>query len=367
MTAAFGTFFNPGPTEVRPEVLRAMSRPMIGHRGAVYEALHRNVVAGLQHVFRTARPVYLMTASGTGLMEAAVRCAPEGPVLSLVNGAFSERFARIAQACDRRTRVLAVPWGETHPLDLVEQALADETFAAMTVVHSETSTGALSDVRALTELAHRYGTMCLVDSVSGVGGNPLETDAWGLDFVFTGSQKALALPPGMAFGVASEPYILQAGATPGRGRYFDLVEFEEYSRRSQVPQTPALPILFAAEAQLAAIAEEGIERRWARHAAMLDAAERWSEGCIADGIEVPILARPGERSATVSAFRLPEGVKSGVIVRRVEELGYTIATGFGVMRETAVRVGHMGDHTVDGLVGCLAALREALFEAKRAR
>ena len=358
---AFGTFFLPGPTEVRPEILRAMLRPMIPHRSREYEALHKRIVTGLQAVFRTRRPVYLMTASATGAMEAAVRGAPEGPILSLVNGAFSERFARIAQNCDRQTRILSVPLGATHPLDLVEKALADGAFAAVTVVHSETSTGALTDIRSVSDLAHRHGVMCLIDSVTGIGGTPVETDAWGLDFVLTGSQKALALPPGLAFAVASEAYILQAPATPNRGRYLDVLEYEEFALRSQTPNTPALSLLYAAEAQLATIAEEGIEARWARHAAMRAETESWVAARQAEGTALGFLPRSGERSPTVSTLTLPAGVGASAVVQRVAELGFVIGAGYGPLKETTIRIGHMGDHTVETLRPCLAAVRHALI------
>jgi aspartate aminotransferase-like enzyme len=285
---------------------------------------------------------------------------PEGPILSLVNGAFAERFARIAQRCDRQTRVLSVPWGETPPTDLVEQLLSEGSYAAVTVVHSETSCGTLTDVRGITELAHRYGAMCLVDAVTSAGGVPLETDAWGADLVFTGSQKALALPPGMSFGVASEAYILQAPATHARGRYLDLVEYEEAALRSRVPSTPALPILFAADAQLADIAAEGVEQRWARHAAMLAYTERWVEECRAAGLDIAHLPRAGERSPTVSALTLPEGRRASEVVARVAEAGFVIATGYGGMAERTIRIGHMGDHTVEGLGRCLDVVRGVL-------
>jgi aspartate aminotransferase-like enzyme len=234
----FGTFFLPGPTEVRREILEAMLQPMLPHRGAAFEALYDRVDQGLRPVFRTQRPVFIGSCSATGLMEAAVRCAPPGPILALVNGAFSQRFADIARACDRETRVLQVPLGETHTLEAVDAALTAQWHAAMTVVHSETSTGALQDVAALAAVAHRHGTAILVDSVTGIGGAPVETDAWQLDFVLTGSQKALALPPGLAFGVASESFILQAQTATAKGLYFDLVEFEEYAHKRQTPNAP---------------------------------------------------------------------------------------------------------------------------------
>ncbi len=363
--AEFGTFFLPGPTEVRLEVLEAMLRPMLPHRGAAYEALHARVVGGLQQVFRTQRPVYLMSCSATGAMEMAIRGAPEGPILSLVNGAFSERFARIAQSCDRSTRVLSVPLGDTPHLEQVEETLVEggtegAAFAAITVVHSETSTGALCDIRAITELAHRHGAMCLVDSVTGIAGTRVETDAWGLDFTLTGSQKALALPPGLAFAVASEPYVLQAGIAPSRGRYLDVVEYEEFARRSQTPNTPALSLLYAADRQLETIRAEGIEARWARHAEMLAHTERWVERLRGAGLGIGYLCRSGERSPTVSTLTLPDGMKSGAVVKRVAELGFVIGSGYGALKERTIRIGHMGDHSVDTLEPCLEAVERAL-------
>jgi aspartate aminotransferase-like enzyme len=365
MNESFGTFFFPGPTEVRPEILRAMAQPMIPHRSAEYEALHRRVNAALQQVFHTQRPVYLASGSSTAMMEAAIRNAPEGPILAIVNGAFSERFARVAQRCDRSTRVLTVPWGATPALDQVEQRLAEGRFAAMTVVHSETSTSALSDLHALTELAHRYGAMCLVDSVSGIGGAPVETDAWGLDFVLTGSQKALALPPGMAFAVASEAYVLQASATPARGKYLDIVEYEEFALRLQTPNTPALPILYAADAQCADILREGIGARWARHAAMLARTEAWVEECRGDGIGIAMLPRPGERSPTVSTLVLPPTMQARAIVQRIADRGFVIGTGYGAMKDSTIRIGHMGDHSVETLEPCLEVVRDVLAYAAK--
>src|SRR4051812_31109419 len=145
-----GTFFFPGPTEVRPEVLAAMTTPMIPHRGAAFETLFGRLQDALGVIFGTTRPVYVSSSSATGLMEAAVRCAPPGPVLSVVNGAFSARFAAIGKACGRETDVIDVPWGEAVEMSQLEERLKRKRYAAMTVVHSETSTGALTDVRTAT-------------------------------------------------------------------------------------------------------------------------------------------------------------------------------------------------------------------------
>jgi aspartate aminotransferase-like enzyme len=357
---AFGTFFLPGPTEVRSEVLAAMARPMIPHRSKGFEAIYANVNAGLQRVFRTQRPVYMSTSSASGLMEAAIRCAPAGPILSLVNGAFSERFAHIARTCDREVVVCETPDGTVHDFTAVESALQSQWFAAVTVVHSETSTGALTDIAAIAKLARAHGAMILADSVTGLGGAPVETDAWGLDFVLTGSQKALALPPGLAFGVASESFILQAQTAKSRGLYFDLVEFEQFARKHQTPTTPAVSLFYAAEVQMGAMVAEGIDARWARHSAMRAMTESW---CTAN--ELAILATEGSRSPTVTAIRLPDGITPGAMVNAVSERGFVIGGGYGKMKDVTFRIGHMGDHTPDRLALCLAACADALHSLRK--
>src|SRR5471030_1898454 len=164
---SFGTFFVPGPTEVRPEILSEMTRPMIGHRGRAFEAMFARIEAGLRDVLLTARPVYVGATSATGFMEMAIRNAPEGAILSLVNGGFSERFAKVAESCGRRVERIVAPWGGTFDLDLVEKTLAAHQFAAVTVAHSETSTGVLADVRAIAPIAHLHDAFLIVDSVSG--------------------------------------------------------------------------------------------------------------------------------------------------------------------------------------------------------
>lgn len=358
-----GTFFFPGPTEVRPEVLAAMTKPMIPHRGAEFESMFGRLQDSLAVIFGTKRPVYVSSSSATGLMEAAVRCAPPGPILSVVNGAFSTRFANIAVACGRETDVIEVPWGETVEMTQLEDRLRMRRYAAVTVAHSETSTGALTDVRAATRLSREHGAMCLVDSVTGVGGAELRFDDWEMDFALTGSQKALALPPGLAFAVASPAYIARARESTGRGLYFDLVEFEAYVAKRQTPNTPAIPLFFAADVQLAAIVAEGMEARWARHAAMARRTYAWVDeiaGRLGEAFRVT--AREGHRSPTVTSVKLPSSLPSATVTRAVRERGYTIGGGYGKNRDTTIRIGHMGDHTVEALGKCLGVVGTVLGE-----
>ena len=360
----FGRFFLPGPTDVHPIVLQGMLRGMMPHRGAEFEALFARLVTGLQAVFRTARPVYISASSATGLMEAAIRATPPGAILSIVNGAFAERFARIAMACGRETVVLDQEWGRAADPSAVGAALGRRSFAAVTVVHSESSTGALTDVRAITELAHEHGAACLVDSVTGIGAAAVETDAWAIDFVLTGSQKALALPPGLAFAVASERFLARAKEGVQRGVYFDLVEFEQFAHKHQTPNTPALPLLYALDAQLPRIAAEGIEGRWARHAAMAARTHAWVDATARDtGLALGVLAPQGERSPTVTAVTLPGEITGQMVARGAASRGYVIGEGYGRLKARSFRIGHMGDHTLDTLEGCLSACADALREA----
>ncbi len=357
----FGTFFLPGPTEVRPEILQALTGPMIPHRGRQFEELFARLEAGLRDVFLTARPVYIATASATGLMEAAIRNAPPGPILALANGAFSERFGKIARACARDVDVHAVPWGSAFDLPQVEDRLAARRYTAVTVAHSETSTGVLTDVHAVTELAHRHGAMCLVDSVTGLAGAELRFDEWQMDFVLTGSQKALALPPGLAFAVAQPPVIAAAATAPSRGVYLDLVELDAFARKRQTPNTPALSLLFAAQVQLRHIRAEGIEARWQRHAEM--AADTWAwveraNGTVADGLR--LFAPAGARSPTVTTIALPDGLDGETVVRATAARGFVIGAGYGKLKGSTIRIGHMGDHTRDGLARCLEAVADAM-------
>jgi aspartate aminotransferase-like enzyme len=357
----FGTFFLPGPTEVRREVLEAMLQPMLPHRGAVFEALFAKLQTGLKPIFRTQRPVYVSSSSATGLMEAAIRCARPGPILCLVNGAFSERFANIAQSCGREATVIGGDWSVPVPLDLVEIALRGGHYSALTVVHSETSTGVLTDIHALAQLAHRYNCAVLVDSVTGLAGVPVETDAWELDFVLTGSQKALAMPPGLAFGVASERFISEARNASARGLYFDLVEFEQYIHKNQTPNTPALSLLYAAAAQVEHIAREGMERRWARHEAMAEHTWSWvHELRQRVGAPFDVYAPDGARSHTVTAVTVPAGLSPDAVVKAVAQRGYVIGAGYGQLKGSTFRIGHMGDHTMEGVESVLEVVAESV-------
>ena len=354
---AFGRFFLPGPTDVHPDVLAAMQRPMIGHRSSAMEQLLGAIAPPLGKVFRSARPVLVGTTSATGFMEMAVRNGVRRRALSLINGAFSERFASLVDACGKECIRLEVPLGGAVEPEMLRDALRRTPVDAVTLVHSETSTGVLQDVEALAAVVREFDdVLVLVDAVTSLAGSPVEPDRWGLDFTLTGSQKALALPPGLALAVASERMVQRAKTLRGRGLYFDLVSFEEATRKAQPTNTPALSLFYALEAQLARIEREGgIEARWRRHEAMRQRVEAWS-----GPHGLPYLATEGRRSWTVSCLKLPTGKVAKDIVGALKREGWTIGSGYGALKDTTIRIGHMGDHTVATLDELLGVIERAL-------
>ncbi len=362
--APFGRFFLPGPTEVRPEVLRAMDRPMIGHRGAEIRELIGGMQERLSELFRTERPVYLSTSSATGMMEAAITNLSRRRVLCLVNGAFSRRFHDIARGTGRPADALEVPWGEANLPEALHEKLAEAPgrYDLVTVAHSETSTGVLNPVEEISRVVHEFEDVLLaVDTVSSFSGAPVLTDEWGLDFVLTGTQKALAVPPGLALAVASERALARAEEVPSRGYYFDLLEFERRMSQSMTPTTPSIPLLYALAYQAERILDEGLEARWERHAAMAERTWAWVEET-APGVdgELSVLAPEGFRSPCVTVIRVPERLGGPEVVARMRERGLAVAGGYGKLKPASIRIGHMGEHVSEELEVVLTALEEVV-------
>lgn len=357
-----GRFFLPGPTEVHPDVLAAQTRQMIGHRGPEIRELISAVQDGLKQVFKTSRPVIVSTSSATGLMEAAVRNGVAGGrVLALVNGAFSGRFAEIARMCGLEVDVWDVPDGQVHSPDGVAERLEASRYDAVTLTHSETSTGALQDLESIARLvAPHQGPLLLVDSVTGIGGVETRTDEWLIDFILTGSQKALALPPGLSFGVASEEMLARSRQVSDRGWYFDLTRLTDQLSLGQTPATPAISLLYALDHQLGRIAEEGIEARWKRHLDMQQRTFEWVQEMSDLGVGLELFAAEGHRSPTVTCITLPPGVAGPEVVADVAKRGWVIGGGYGSLKDSTIRIGHMGDHTVEALEGLLSTLSDVL-------
>src|SRR5215471_18836553 len=310
MTAAFDStggkpgqvrFFLPGPVWVRDAVRKAMAHEAIGHRGKAFADLYVDIPPRLARVFRTEGFVFTTTSAATGLWEAALlNLAPER-VLSVVNGAFSERWAACARDLGFAHDVLEVPWGTpVNPGD-VRRAVGAGRYDAVTVVHSETSTGTLNDLAAIAKTVREASdAFVLADVVTSLAGSPVECDAWSLDFALSGSQKALALPPGLGVAFASER---------SRAHYPRISEAEAFAAKHQTPYTPSTPHLFALDVQLDHILAETMEGRWARHDALRSRVEAWAA---ARG-HMPV-APKGARPWTVSCLRPAPGVSAETLV-----------------------------------------------------
>lgn len=361
-TPQSGRFFLPGPTEVHPDVLAAQNAPMIGHRGPAITGLMERIGDGLKKVFLTERPVIVSTSSATGLMEAAIRNGvTEGPVLSLVNGAFSLRFSEIARTCGFDVDIWEVTWGDVHSADELSERLAKRRYEAVTLSHSETSTGALQDLQAIAEVVRKNDdTLLLVDSVTGVPGVETHADEWGVDFILTGSQKAMALPPGLAFGVASDAMMNRAATAPRRGWYFALDRLMDQLINHQTPATPAISLLYALDVQLGRIALEGLDARWARHLAMRDRTLAWIDEMAAAGVGIGAFAVEGCGSPTVTTISMPDDVPGSNVVSELRSRGWVIGAGYGKIKDSTIRIGHMGDHTVEELEPLLQELADVL-------
>jgi aspartate aminotransferase-like enzyme len=349
-------FFLAGPTYVLQRVREAQQRQPVGHRSPEFRAAYERVSAALQSVFRTSRPVLTATGSATLLMEAAVASTVGRRVLHLVNGAFAQRFQAIARSHGLDPDQVAVPMGQAIDPDTVRQALRRARYDAVTVVHSETSTGVLNPLADIARAVREESdALLLVDAVSSLGGVPVETDAWGLDVVLTAAQKALALPPGLAFAAVSERAAGRMAEVPRRGFYTDLLRYLDKHREGGTITTPAVTLLWAAEAQLGSLLAEGIEARWARHAALQRRTLAWAEG---RGLPLPAAA--GRRSPTVTALGAPPGMAAPDLVKGLAERGFTVSGGYGDWKPTTFRIGHMGEVQEGDLEGLLAALDELI-------
>lgn len=335
---------------------------MIGHRGPGIRELMSRLEEGLKPLFVTDKPVFVSTSSATGLMEAAVRNGVAGgKVLSLVNGAFSSRFAEIARTCGADVDVWEVTWGGVHPADRLAERLGGGDYDAVTLSQSETSTGALQDLESIAAVVNGFeDTLLLVDSVTGIPGVETRTDDWGIDFILTGSQKALALPPGLAFGVASDAMMKRSETAPGRGWYFALDRLMKQLVNDQTPATPAVSLLYALDVQLARIADEGIEARWQRHLDMQQRTFEWIDEMKDAGAGIDFFADEGHRSPTVTTVAMPGGEGSAALVTEMRRRGWVIGGGYGKLKESTFRIGHMGDHTVAELEKLLAELTDVL-------
>lgn len=332
--------FLAGPTEVSDEMFAAMSRPMIGHRSKDYQQLHESVVRKLRAFISTQHEFFIFTSSATGVMEAAVRNCAKGKILHTVCGAFSERWVDISRACSKEVETVGVPFGKAILPAMLEIALKEGKYDAVTITHNETSTGVMNPLKELCDTVKRVQpeTLTFVDAVSSFGGSVITPDEWGIDVLIFGTQKCFALPPGLAFAVVSPRALARSQEMDDKGYYFDFVEMKKYADKNMTPATPAISLLYSVDAQLNKMLEEGMEGRAKRHQEMAHLAQEW---VVKRGLS--FTAEEGFRSPTVTSITAPEGFNSDEFRKRVREKGYALADGYGQLKGKGFRIGHMGD------------------------
>jgi len=351
----------PGPTPVPPEVLAALAEPIVHHRGRDFREIYERTLARLHEVYRTEHDVLLYTSSGTGAFESAVAnlTSPGDRVAVVSAGSFGERWAAMTSAYGADVVHVRLDWGETPEPEDLRSALAAGDVRVVYLVHSETSTGVVADVQTLAAVAKEAGALVVVDGVSSLGAVPLETDAWGIDVVVSGSQKALMCPPGLAFASVS-PAALEAAAGSTSPRFvFDWERTRVAQAKLDAPFTPAVSLVRALDVALGMLLDEGLESAFARHARLGRACR---EGAKAMGLE--LFSPDEDRSAVVTAVRAPDGVDATRIVAELRErFGITLANGQGELKGKIVRIGHIGWFDVFDITTALAALELALADA----
>jgi aspartate aminotransferase-like enzyme len=331
----------PGPTPLPPQVLAALGRDMIPHRGPAFRALYREVLKRAREVHRTEGDVLTWAATGSAGWEVAVvnLLSPGDPVLVAVNGDFGERFARVAGCLGIDVRRLDVEWGKPVLPGEVRSALeAHPEVRAVFLVHNETSTGVTNPLRDLAAVVREHGALVVVDAVSAAGALPLEVDTWGIDFVFSGSQKAWMCPPGLLI-VAAGPRAWDAHQRSTYPRFFwDMSEAKKWAEQGMTPTTPPLSMFYAFQAALDMIAGEGIEEVWARHRRL---GEMTREGLAAAGLR--LFAQRGFESDSVTAFLPPPDVTAGQLLEMLRR-DYSVEAqgGQAHLADRLIRVGHMG-------------------------
>jgi len=342
--------FIPGPVDVEPEVLKAQTKPMIPHRSAEFDDFFRGTEAKLKKVFLTENRIFQPPATGSGMQEAGVRNLAQKDILSCINGAFSERWYQVAVTNGKQADRLEAPWGECISPEKLADALKKKFYEAVTIVHNETSTGVESPIKELAAVVHEVSpdTLILVDAVSSLGGVKIETDAWGLDFILTSSQKCLALPPGMSFAAVSDRALKKAETVENRGWYFDLLRLEKHRIKNSTPMTPSISLIWALDAQLDRMLAEGLEIRYERHTAMAERVQTW-----ATEHGMPPLASESCRSKTVSAIKNELGVDIAALNQFLLSKGMRISNGYGDLKNKTFRIAHMGEtqmHHIDELL-----------------
>jgi len=349
--------FIPGPVEVSEKTHLAMCQPMIGHRSEDFKALYRGMQPELKSLFGTRRPVFLSTSSAWGVMEGAIRNLVGRKVLNCMCGAFSDKWFDVSKRCGKEADALKVEWGEAILPDMIEEKLSTGDFDTLTLIHNETSCGVRNPLPAISDVMRKFpDVMFIVDIVSSFSTEPIPMDDLEIDVLLTGSQKALALPPGLSLFSVSERAIERAKTIQARGYYFDFVEFAKNQEQDMTPSTPVIPLVFALRSKLDEIATEGLEARYERHRTLNSIVHAW---VVERGFD--FFAPEGYRSLSLTCVKNNKGIDVAAWIMRLRDKHHmAIDGGYGKIKGKTFRISNMGDETEQTVRGLLEALDDTL-------
>ena len=355
----------PGPVEVSEKTFRAFCSPMIGHRGQGFKDLYSRMQPQLQALLYTRQLVFLSTSSAWGVMEGAIRNLVAKKVLCCMCGAFSDKWLDVAKRCGKEAEALQVPWGSPIQAEAVDAKLASGQFDALTLTHNETSTGTMSPLYPIAALKQKYpDVMFIVDAVSSMSAIKIEFDALLIDVLLAGTQKAFALPPGLAVFTCSPAALSKAARSADRGYYFDFAEFQKNAEQSMTPSTPSIGHVYALASKLEEIFAEGLEERFARHVKLAQMTRAW-----AARHGFTLFPEKGYESITLTCIN--NGAKPGgrvVDVAKLQKLvkdqGFLIDGGYGKIKGSTFRISNMGDETEATMQQLYEALDVAMKQLK---
>ncbi|HEY6071335.1 MAG TPA: alanine--glyoxylate aminotransferase family protein [Chthoniobacterales bacterium] len=349
--------FTPGPVEVSAKTMAAFARPMIGHRGDAFKNLYRDIHPRLQTLFGTKQPVFLSTSSAWGVMEAAIRNVVDRGVLCCMCGAFSDKWLDVARRCGKSAEPLQVDWGKHIDHKDLDRALASGKFDTVTLIHNETSTGVMNPLPEICCTLAKYSDVVLIlDTVSSFSAMKIDMDPLGIDVMLTGSQKALALPPGFSLFSVSDKAFARAEKQKDRGYYLDFLEFKKQQEGWMTPTTPSIGHIFALQSKLEDIFEEGLDARYARHMKTNALVHDWVKRT---GFE--FFAEDNFRSKTLTCVANNKNIDVVDLAKRLREKHHlVIDPGYGKLRGKTFRLSNMGDETEESVSDLLACLDDSL-------
>ena len=349
--------FIPGPVEVSPKTWAAFARPMIGHRSEAFRQLYRSVHPRLQELFSTNQPVFLSSSSAWGVMEGAIRNLVSKRVLCCMCGAFSDKWLDVARRCGKEAEPLRVDWGQHISPGALDEKLASGDFDAVTLIHNETSTGVMNPLAEICAVVRKHSSvMLIVDSVSSFSAVPIPMDELGIDVLLTGSQKALALPPGFSLFSVSEKGLAGAAEQKDRGYYFDFLEFKKNQENEMTPTTPSIAHVHALQSKLDDIFAEGVTNRHARHRRTNALVHEWVRR---RGFE--FFAAEGYRSITLTCVKNNLGIDVAELAKRMRARHHLVIDGgYGKLKGETFRLSNMGDETEETVSHLLSCLDDCL-------